>query len=168
MTRSSQKPPASPEAQAEAETPATPAPASGTDGAPQASAGSLKEPVTAPDEAPVTAGGPSVTGTPPEPANGAAGATPPAATATTTATATKTAMAKTPPASTPAAATGKVATKEPGTEKPSAAGEAEGDTDPSASAAAQSRLPALVKTMSATAIGKPQPEAGPVGRPGKA
>ncbi|MGW3441671.1 ricin-type beta-trefoil lectin domain protein [Streptomyces bacillaris] len=168
MTRSSQKPPASPEAQAEAETPATPAPASGTDGAPQASAGSPKEPVTAPDEAPVTAGGPSVTGTPPEPANGAAGATPPAATATTTATATKTAMAKTPPASTPAAATGEAATKEPATEKASAAGETEGDTDPSASAAAQSRLPALVKTMSATAIGKPQPEAGPVGRPGKA
>ncbi len=49
-----------------------------------------------------------------------------------------------------------------------AVGEAESDTDPSASAAAQSRLPALVKTMSATAIGKPQPEAGPVGRPGKA
>ncbi|WP_326703063.1 MULTISPECIES: ricin-type beta-trefoil lectin domain protein [Streptomyces] len=42
------------------------------------------------------------------------------------------------------------------------------DPDPSASAAAQSRLPALVRTMSATAIGQPQQEAGPVGRPGKA
>ncbi|WP_097966455.1 ricin-type beta-trefoil lectin domain protein [Streptomyces sp. or20] len=42
------------------------------------------------------------------------------------------------------------------------------ETDPSASAAAQSRLPALVRTMSATAIGRPQEEAGPVGRPGRA
>ncbi|MFD3960145.1 MULTISPECIES: ricin-type beta-trefoil lectin domain protein [Streptomyces] len=170
MTRSSQKPPASPEAQAEAETPATPAPASGTDGAPKASAGSPKEPGAAPDEAPVT-GSPSAAGTPseataaPEAANGAPGATPPVTTATTAATA-KTSKA-------PATA---VVTEEAGTKEADAgkartapdAGEAEGDTDPSASAAAQSRLPALVKTMSATAIGKPQPEAGPVGRPGKA
>ncbi len=42
------------------------------------------------------------------------------------------------------------------------------EADPSASAAAQSRLPALVRTMTATAIGQPQQEAGPVGRPGKA
>ncbi|MFD5202122.1 ricin-type beta-trefoil lectin domain protein [Streptomyces sp. NPDC058375] len=42
------------------------------------------------------------------------------------------------------------------------------ETDPGASAAAQSRLPALVRTMTATAIGQPQQEAGPVGRPGKA
>ncbi|WP_228924189.1 RICIN domain-containing protein [Streptomyces sp. DH7] len=42
------------------------------------------------------------------------------------------------------------------------------ETDPSASAAAQSRLPALVRTMTATAIGRPQQEAGPVGRPGRA
>ncbi|WP_405194164.1 ricin-type beta-trefoil lectin domain protein [Streptomyces anulatus] len=42
------------------------------------------------------------------------------------------------------------------------------ETDPSASAAAQSRLPALVRTMTATAIGQPQQEAGPVGRPGRA
>ncbi|MFD3738073.1 ricin-type beta-trefoil lectin domain protein [Streptomyces sp. NPDC058629] len=42
------------------------------------------------------------------------------------------------------------------------------DPDPSASAAAQSRLPALVRTMSATAIGQPRQEAGPVGRPGRA
>ncbi|OCC12729.1 ricin-type beta-trefoil lectin domain protein [Streptomyces sp. PTY087I2] len=44
------------------------------------------------------------------------------------------------------------------------------EADPSASAAAQSRLPALVRTMTATAtaIGRPQQEAGPVGRPGKA
>nr|WP_203687385.1 RICIN domain-containing protein [Streptomyces sp. SID14515] len=40
--------------------------------------------------------------------------------------------------------------------------------DPDASAAAQSRLPALVRTMTATAIDRPQSQAGPVGRPGKA
>ncbi|MFJ3480819.1 ricin-type beta-trefoil lectin domain protein [Streptomyces microflavus] len=50
----------------------------------------------------------------------------------------------------------------------SQAGTPDSDPDPSASAAAQSRLPALVRTMSATAIGQPQQEAGPVGRPGKA
>ncbi|MFJ7084048.1 ricin-type beta-trefoil lectin domain protein [Streptomyces griseus] len=44
----------------------------------------------------------------------------------------------------------------------------ESEADPEASAAAQSRLPALVRTMTATAIGQPQQEAGPVGRPGKA
>ncbi|MFD5972680.1 MULTISPECIES: ricin-type beta-trefoil lectin domain protein [Streptomyces] len=173
MTRSSQKPPASPEALAEAETPATPAPASGTDGAPKASAGSPKEPGAAPDEAPVT-GSPSAAGTPseataaPEAANGATGATPPATTATTAAT---TATAKTSKAPATAVVTEEAGTKEADAGKARtapAAGEAESDTDPSASAAAQSRLPALVKTMSATAIGKPQPEAGPVGRPGKA
>ncbi|MFF4248078.1 ricin-type beta-trefoil lectin domain protein [Streptomyces sp. NPDC001822] len=42
------------------------------------------------------------------------------------------------------------------------------DTEPDAAAAAQSRLPALVRTMTATAIGQPQQQAGPVGRPGKA
>ncbi|MFC8624922.1 ricin-type beta-trefoil lectin domain protein [Streptomyces anulatus] len=42
------------------------------------------------------------------------------------------------------------------------------ETEPSASAAAQSRLPALVRTVTATAIGRPQQEAGPVGRPGRA
>lgn len=40
--------------------------------------------------------------------------------------------------------------------------------DPGASAAAQSRLPALVQIMTATAIDRPQAQAGPVGRPGKA
>lgn len=42
------------------------------------------------------------------------------------------------------------------------------EADPDASAAAQSRLPALVRTMTATAIDRPQQEAGPVGRPGRA
>lgn len=164
MTRSSQKPPASPEAQAEAETPATPAPASGTDGAPKASAVSPEKPGAAPDEAPVT-GSPSATGTPSEaaaPQEPATGATSAATAKAATATA---ATVKAPKASeAPVTAVG---AKSGDTPAP-AAGEAEGDTDPSASAAAQSRLPALVKTMSATAIGKPQPEAGPVGRPGKA
>ncbi|MFJ2027437.1 ricin-type beta-trefoil lectin domain protein [Streptomyces sp. NPDC087897] len=50
----------------------------------------------------------------------------------------------------------------------SRAGTPEAESDPGASAAAQSRLPALVRTMSATAIGRPQQETGPVGRPGRA
>ncbi|WP_405811865.1 RICIN domain-containing protein [Streptomyces sp. NBC_01520] len=44
----------------------------------------------------------------------------------------------------------------------------EPEADPGAAAVAQSRLPALVRTMTATAIGRPQQKAGPVGRPGKA
>ncbi|MGW1539835.1 ricin-type beta-trefoil lectin domain protein [Streptomyces sp. NPDC002309] len=54
---------------------------------------------------------------------------------------------------------------EPGTDpEPGADPEAE----PGAAAAAKSRLPALVRTMTATAIDRPQQQAGPVGRPGKA
>ncbi|MEV7653118.1 ricin-type beta-trefoil lectin domain protein [Streptomyces anulatus] len=55
-----------------------------------------------------------------------------------------------------------------GAATPGSAAAPDSETDPSASAAAQSRLPALVRTMTATAIGKPQQEAGPVGRPGRA
>ncbi|MFI7085169.1 ricin-type beta-trefoil lectin domain protein [Streptomyces anulatus] len=55
-----------------------------------------------------------------------------------------------------------------GAAPPGAAAAPDSETDPSASAAAQSRLPALVRTMTATAIGRPQQEAGPVGRPGRA
>ncbi|PSK73855.1 hypothetical protein C6W96_02985 [Streptomyces sp. CS149] len=55
-----------------------------------------------------------------------------------------------------------------GTPEAATASDSETDPNPGASAAAQSRLPALVRTMTATAIGKPQQEAGPVGRPGKA
>ncbi|GGS54589.1 hypothetical protein F2B00_14220 [Streptomyces parvus] len=54
-----------------------------------------------------------------------------------------------------------------GTPEAATASDSETDPDPGAPAA-QSRLPALVRTMTATAIGKPQQEAGPVGRPGKA
>ncbi|MFD8618140.1 MULTISPECIES: RICIN domain-containing protein [unclassified Streptomyces] len=59
-------------------------------------------------------------------------------------------------------------TPAPGTEAGTPDTASEADPDPSAAAAAQSRLPALVRTMSATAIGQPQAEGGPVGRPGKA
>lgn len=46
--------------------------------------------------------------------------------------------------------------------------EPEPEADPGATTAAKSRLPALVRTVSATAIGKPQRRTGPVGRPGRA
>ncbi|NUK53081.1 ricin-type beta-trefoil lectin domain protein [Streptomyces lunaelactis] len=46
--------------------------------------------------------------------------------------------------------------------------QSEAEGDPSAAAAAKSRLPALVRTMTVTAIDRPQQQAGPVGRPGKA
>ncbi|MCW8102294.1 RICIN domain-containing protein [Streptomyces tauricus] len=46
--------------------------------------------------------------------------------------------------------------------------EAEAEAEPGAAAAAKSRLPALVRTMTATAIDRPQQQTGPVGRPGKA
>lgn len=42
------------------------------------------------------------------------------------------------------------------------------EADPGSAAAAKSRLPAFVRTMSATALDRPQQQAGPVGRPGKA
>lgn len=48
------------------------------------------------------------------------------------------------------------------------AGRSEAEGDPGAAAVAQSRLPALVRTMTATAIDRPQQRTGPVGRPGKA
>ncbi|MGV9503299.1 RICIN domain-containing protein [Streptomyces sp. NPDC003642] len=42
------------------------------------------------------------------------------------------------------------------------------EADPGAAAAAKSRLPALVRTMTETAIDRPRQQAAPVGRPGKA
>jgi hypothetical protein len=58
---------------------------------------------------------------------------------------------------------------EPGAEPDSESdAEADSGTDPGAAAAAKSRLPALVRTMTATAIDRPQPETAPVGRPGRA
>ena len=46
--------------------------------------------------------------------------------------------------------------------------DSESEAEQGGTAAAQSRLPALVRTMTATAIGRPEHDAGPVGRPGKA
>ncbi|MEU3551454.1 RICIN domain-containing protein [Streptomyces longwoodensis] len=45
---------------------------------------------------------------------------------------------------------------------------ADGEAEPGAAAAAKSRLPALVRTMTQTAIDRPREQAAPVGRPGKA
>ncbi|MEU5320295.1 ricin-type beta-trefoil lectin domain protein [Streptomyces sp. NPDC021056] len=47
-------------------------------------------------------------------------------------------------------------------------GDADSESDPGAAAAVKSRLPALVRTMTATAIDRPQQQTAPVGRPGKA
>ncbi|MET7293914.1 ricin-type beta-trefoil lectin domain protein [Streptomyces griseoloalbus] len=52
--------------------------------------------------------------------------------------------------------------------RPGVSAEAEAEGDPGAAAAAKSRLPALVRTMTATAIDRPQQRTGAVGRPGKA
>jgi hypothetical protein len=49
-----------------------------------------------------------------------------------------------------------------------ASARSEGEADPGAAAAAKSRLPALVRTMTETAIDRPRQQAAPVGRPGKA
>ncbi|MFD3970906.1 ricin-type beta-trefoil lectin domain protein [Streptomyces cyaneofuscatus] len=77
----------------------------------------------------------------------------------------KSAAPKAPEAAAPTVGT---AEAQPGTPGAAPGSDSDPDPDPSASVAAQSRLPALVRTMSATAIGRPQEEAGPVGRPGKA
>ncbi|MET7596863.1 ricin-type beta-trefoil lectin domain protein [Streptomyces sp. NPDC005481] len=55
-----------------------------------------------------------------------------------------------------------------GTTAPDRTAEPDAESDPGAAAAAKSRLPALVRTMTATAIDRPQQEARPVGRPGRA
>lgn len=54
------------------------------------------------------------------------------------------------------------------TAEPEAGARPESEADHGGTAAAQSRLPALVRTMTATAIGRPEQDAGTVGRPGKA
>jgi hypothetical protein len=54
------------------------------------------------------------------------------------------------------------------TAAPDRTAEPDAESDPGAAAAAKSRLPALVRTMTATAIDRPQQEARPVGRPGRA
>lgn len=58
---------------------------------------------------------------------------------------------------------------ESGPESGAASGSrSEAEADPGAAAAAKSRLPALVRSVTVTAIDRPQQQTGPVGRPGKA
>lgn len=156
MTRPSQQTPASPEARAEsgAEGRATSTTSTTASVAPTAP--------TVPDKAAAAASAPA-------PAKNGAAAAPKAPETG------KTGERENPEAAAEPAAPGTVepGTAEAGATEPdpeAAATDPEAgtaDPDPSASAA-QSRLPALVRTMTATAIGQPQQEAGPVGRPGKA
>ncbi|MGW3800287.1 ricin-type beta-trefoil lectin domain protein [Streptomyces clavifer] len=165
MTRSSQQPPASPRAHTE---PASEGEKTGAGNAPDATT----QPTTT---QPTTAERPTVTAEPEsEPAE--------AQTRARKAGAEAPESEKAPGASGSGPAEGSTTT-EPGTsagavhaEPEAASGEptasagapSDPDADPGAAAAAQSRLPAFVRTMTATAIGKPEQEAGPVGRPGRA
>ncbi|MER6195259.1 ricin-type beta-trefoil lectin domain protein [Streptomyces cyaneofuscatus] len=183
MTRSSssQQTPASPEARTEsgaegestaANSAAGAAPlASGASAAPDTAAASDSAPAQAKSEVPAASKSPESpkgeTSGEPQASEGEKSGAPksPDAAAPTAATA-----AAEPGSATSATPAGS-AEAQPGTAEaqPGTPGATpDSDPDPSASAAAQSRLPALVRTMSATAIGRPQEEAGPVGRPGKA
>lgn len=186
MTRSSssQQTPASPEARTESgaegegtavNSAAGAAPvASGASAVPDTAAAPDSEPAEAKTEA---AAAPKASETPKAPEGEKSGASKsPEAAASTgaskspeTAASTAGTAAAEPAAAEPAAAEAGAATSAaPAGTPESQTGTPDSDPDPSASAAAQSRLPALVRTMSATAIGQPQQEAGPVGRPGKA
>lgn len=57
---------------------------------------------------------------------------------------------------------------ESGTAPGGSRSETDPEAEPGAAAAAKSRLPALVRSMTATAIDRPRQQAGQVGRPGKA
>lgn len=171
MTRSSssQQTPASPEARTESgaegegtavNSAAGTAPvASGASAVPDTAAAPDSEPAEAKTEA---AAAPKASETPKAPEGEKSGASKSPETAASTAGA----AAAEPGSATSAAPAGTSAA--PAGTPESQTGTPDSDPDPSASAAAQSRLPALVRTMSATAIGQPQQEAGPVGRPGKA
>ncbi|MGW0147445.1 ricin-type beta-trefoil lectin domain protein [Streptomyces sp. NPDC003333] len=52
--------------------------------------------------------------------------------------------------------------------RPEAEPDSDAESDPGAAAEAKSRLPALVRTMTATAIDRPEQQAATVGRPGRA
>lgn len=145
MTRSSQQPPASQQASASSEA-RTESGAESEEAAAAKSSASAAAAVPAPPVVPDTT------------AELEAATAPKAQTPEAKAPEAQTSEAKAPEAQTPEA-------QAPGAR--ASAPEADADTDPGASAAAQSRLPALVRTMTATAIDKPQ-QAGPVGRPGKA
>lgn len=187
MTRSSssQQTPASPEARTESgaegegtavNSAAGAAPvASGASAVPDTAAAPDSEPAEAKTEAaaaPKASETPKAQETPKAPEGEKSGASKsPEAAASTgaskspeTAASTAGTAAAEPAAAEPGAATSAAPAGNP----ESQTGTPDSDPDPSASAAAQSRLPALVRTMSATAIGQPQQEAGPVGRPGKA
>ncbi|MGA5471050.1 ricin-type beta-trefoil lectin domain protein [Streptomyces arboris] len=169
MTRSSssQQTPASPEARTEsgAEGEGT-AVNSAAGAAPLASgASAVPDTAAAPDSAPAQAMGEAAAA----PKGEASGE--PRSFEGETAGASKSSEAAAPTAATAAAEPGSATSGAPaGTPEaqPGTPGaDSAADPDPSASAAAQSRLPALVRTMTATAIDRPQ-QAGPVGRPGKA
>ncbi|MDT0386219.1 ricin-type beta-trefoil lectin domain protein [Streptomyces dubilierae] len=156
MTRSAQQPSASPEAGTESAAEGGPAPAAKTAVASQA---------------PVPGSGSGDESAPPATTGKAAAGAP----ATAVVSATR-------PSSRPTGADGGEGTEAPeaapsGTAA-SAAADSEtgaspaprstGEADPGAAAAAKSRLPALVRTMTETAIDRPRQQAAPVGRPGKA
>ncbi|MFD8803937.1 hypothetical protein ACFV0P_35580, partial [Streptomyces atroolivaceus] len=164
MTRSSQQPPASPRPPAES--------------ASKGSTGSTGEETTVTAESGSTAAPSTRTVPPSEPAAARTGAEAGEAGAKTPPAGKKAEAAE---AESPAGGSAEPANTGPDAEREPAAGGAaergtgaspgarsESEPDPGAAAAAQSRLPALVRTMTATAIGRPQQEAGPVGRPGKA
>ncbi|MEV2246505.1 ricin-type beta-trefoil lectin domain protein [Streptomyces sp. NPDC049970] len=183
MTRSPQQPPASPRARAESagevgedtNTPAEPGTAASRSTAPTGLAGPESGPESAPEAE--TGSGPA------EPrswarAGTASGTQGPEAEAAAGEAAKKRGEAGTEPAEGEAAEPGTGASAgvrpAPGADPdpdapsgPEAGTRSEPEADPGAAAAAQSRLPALVRTMTATAIGRPQ-QTGPVGRPGKA
>ncbi|MEV7083565.1 ricin-type beta-trefoil lectin domain protein [Streptomyces sp. NPDC093516] len=154
MTRSAQQP-AAPGAGTEsgAEGGATPEAKTGV-ASPTSAVGSSAGPGSPDESARPSATGEAETGTPATavvPAAGPAGATDD--------------DTHTSPAAPGGAAVSTAADSETGA---SAASRSAAEADPGAAAAAKSRLPALVRTMTATAIDRPRQQAAPVGRPGKA
>ncbi|MGA5002376.1 ricin-type beta-trefoil lectin domain protein [Streptomyces arboris] len=158
MTRSSQQPPASPEARAESGAAAVNSGAGVVPGDPGAS-GAANSANSAPAPVPAKNGSAVAPEAPEVPEAEVAGA------------AEKAGEPDGPEAAGKAAGAGSAESGADGPSSEARAGTPEADPaadpDPSA-AAAQSRLPALVRTMTATAIDRPQQQAGPVGRPGKA
>ncbi|MFJ8864735.1 ricin-type beta-trefoil lectin domain protein [Streptomyces sp. NPDC102473] len=149
MTRSAQQPSATARARAE----------SGSESE-ETAAATLAE--TTPEAKPGTS----------EPESEASPAQAPAGTGAGDATAEPEAGATTRPEAGATTAPEAGATTEPGSSSgapagPEASSGARPEADHDSGAAAESRLPALVRTMTATAIGRPQ-QTGPVGRPGKA
>ncbi|MFJ9890161.1 ricin-type beta-trefoil lectin domain protein [Streptomyces sp. NPDC091287] len=168
MTRSSQQTPASPEARTESGAESAESAGSAESAESAEIAGSEGAAASAASGGPAAATAPAVPGT-------AAGPDPEAPESEKSAERKDPEAAADPadPVSTrsepmaPEARTG-TAEARPGTPDAGPAPDHDPGPDPGASAAAQSRLPALVRTMTATAIDRPQPQAGPVGRPGRA